>query len=79
MLNAPAMEGPNHAAAHDRPPHPPGRRRSADGAGAFAQTADGRVQVRIATDHGDILAALEAAKAPITCANFLRYVDSPAL
>jgi len=44
--------------------------------GAFAQTADGRVRVLIATDHGDIHAALEAAKAPITCANFLRYVDS---
>ena len=44
--------------------------------GAFAQSTDGRVQVLIATDHGDIHAALEAAKAPITCANFLRYVDS---
>ena len=44
--------------------------------GAFAQTGDGRVQILIQTDHGDILAALEAAKAPITCANFLRYVDA---
>ena len=44
--------------------------------GAFAQSTDGRVQVLIATDHGDIHAALEAAKAPITCANFLRYVDT---
>ncbi len=44
--------------------------------GAFAQTADGRVQVLIATDHGEMIAALEAAKAPITCANFLRYVDA---
>ena len=44
--------------------------------GAFAQIADARVQVRIATDQGDILAVLETARAPITGANFLRYVDS---
>ena len=45
---------------------------------AFAESPDGRVQVRIATDHGDILAALEVAKAPVTCAISLRYVDEAA-
>ena len=45
------------------------------GPAAFAQS-DARPRVLISTDHGDILAALEATKAPITCANFLRYVDA---
>ena len=37
---------------------------------------DDRPKVMIHTDHGDILVALEAIKAPITSANFLRYVDA---
>ena len=33
------------------------------------------VRVRIETDHGDIEVELDAAKAPATVANFLKYVD----
>jgi peptidyl-prolyl cis-trans isomerase A (cyclophilin A) len=33
------------------------------------------VRVRIQTEKGDIEAELEAARAPVTVANFLRYVD----
>src|SRR3954462_2065857 len=36
---------------------------------------DGLVQVLLHTDAGDITLALEAVKAPITTANFLKYVD----
>ena len=43
---------------------------------AQAQGANDVAKVLIATDHGDILAGLEVAKAPITCGNFLRYVDA---
>ncbi|HVY33464.1 MAG TPA: peptidylprolyl isomerase [Caulobacteraceae bacterium] len=41
-----------------------------------AQGGGDLVKVLIATDKGDILAGLEEGKAPITCANFLRYVDA---
>lgn len=40
-----------------------------------AQDGGDLAKVLIATDKGDILALLEVGKAPITCANFLRYVD----
>ena len=43
---------------------------------AFAQAA--KPQVRIKTNHGAIVVELEADKAPITSANFLRYVDTKA-
>ena len=36
----------------------------------------GTVMVEIVTDHGRIEAALDSAHAPITVANFLRYVDA---
>ena len=42
----------------------------------WAQGAGDLAKVLIATDKGDILAGLEVVKAPITCANFLRYVDA---
>jgi peptidyl-prolyl cis-trans isomerase A (cyclophilin A) len=35
-------------------------------------------RVTIRTDHGPIVIELESNKAPITCANFLRYVDAKA-
>jgi peptidyl-prolyl cis-trans isomerase A (cyclophilin A) len=41
---------------------------------AFAQPV--RTRVRLQTDKGDILVELADDKAPITVANFLRYVDS---
>ena len=41
---------------------------------ALAAAVMPRVQVR--TDKGDFTLALEAARAPLTCANFLRYVDA---
>ena len=45
-------------------------------AGAAGARADDKpARVRIETDLGDIEVELEAAKAPVTVANFLRYVD----
>jgi peptidyl-prolyl cis-trans isomerase A (cyclophilin A) len=39
-----------------------------------AQT--GEVRVRVQTELGDIVLAVDQAKAPVTAANFLRYVDA---
>ena len=39
-----------------------------------AQT--GTVRVRVQTELGDIVIAVDQAKAPVTAANFLRYVDA---
>ena len=44
-------------------------------AGAAGATAD-KPRVKIVTDRGAFTVELEAAKAPITAANFLRYVDA---
>jgi peptidyl-prolyl cis-trans isomerase A (cyclophilin A) len=44
---------------------------------ALAQTSpDGRPKVVLATGDGPITIELASDKAPLTCANFLRYVDS---
>ena len=47
--------------------------------GAPAPAADppGPVRVLIRAEKGDIEVELDAAKAPVTVANFLRYVDGP--
>ena len=42
---------------------------------AWADDKSKPVRVRIETDHGDIEVELDAAKAPATVANFLKYVD----
>jgi peptidyl-prolyl cis-trans isomerase A (cyclophilin A) len=44
-------------------------------AGAGAQPAAPEIRVRIDTDHGAIVLALDPAHAPKTVANFLKYVD----
>src|SRR5215204_1387604 len=44
-------------------------------AAAVADDPTKPVRVRIETDHGDIEVELDAAKAPATVANFLKYVD----
>ncbi|WP_309643730.1 peptidylprolyl isomerase [Phenylobacterium sp.] len=43
-----------------------------------ASAAGGKPRVVIKTSRGSIVVELEARKAPITCANFLRYVDAKA-
>ncbi|SNS44426.1 peptidyl-prolyl cis-trans isomerase A (cyclophilin A) [Sphingomonas laterariae] len=43
---------------------------------AAAPPAPGQVLVRLQTSEGPIVVAVETKKAPITAANFLRYVDS---
>jgi peptidyl-prolyl cis-trans isomerase A (cyclophilin A) len=45
------------------------------GLSAFADSKDGPVRVVIQTEKGEIEAELETAKAPLTTANFLKYVD----
>jgi peptidyl-prolyl cis-trans isomerase A (cyclophilin A) len=46
---------------------------------ALGQTADrarpGEVLVRLETPHGNIVIAVDTARAPMTAANFLKYVD----
>ena len=37
--------------------------------------AQGIVRIRIVTSEGEFLAALDSARAPVTVANFMRYVD----
>lgn len=61
-----------------------GRRSFVVGAGLLASApklalaAPAKPRVLIKTNHGAILVELEAKRAPITSANFLRYVDSKA-
>ena len=43
-------------------------------AGVLAQSAP--VRVRVQTELGDIVIAVDQAKAPVTAANFLKYVDA---
>ena len=46
------------------------------GAPRLALAAPAKPKVVIATNHGSIVVELEAERAPITSANFLRYVDT---
>lgn len=46
------------------------------GAPRLALAAAAKPRVVIATNHGSIVVELEAERAPITSANFLRYVDT---
>jgi len=48
------------------------------GAPRAALATPARPRVLIKTNHGSILVELEAGKAPLTSANFLRYVDARA-
>lgn len=41
---------------------------------AGAMAADDTVEVKLKTSHGEIVLALDSAKAPVTVENFLRYV-----
>jgi peptidyl-prolyl cis-trans isomerase A (cyclophilin A) len=43
---------------------------------ARAQTPSGPVRVRVQTELGDIVLEVDQTRAPITAANFLRYVDA---
>ena len=44
--------------------------------GAALVAQSGTVRVRVQTELGDIVLAIDQAKAPVTAANFLRYVDA---
>lgn len=46
------------------------------GGKAFAQAPAANPRVRVQTDHGAFIVELARDKAPITAANFLRYVDT---
>ncbi len=48
---------------------------AADAGGANAPASQALVNVRLETTEGPIVVALEQGRAPITTANFLRYVD----
>jgi peptidyl-prolyl cis-trans isomerase A (cyclophilin A) len=48
------------------------------GLGLAAQAGDGEVVVRIETALGDIDIAVDTKRAPVTAANFLKYVDAKA-
>ncbi|MDX1573551.1 MAG: peptidylprolyl isomerase [Methylophaga sp.] len=43
---------------------------------AQAEGGDAQPRVKLATNHGDIIIALNAEKAPNTVANFIQYVES---
>ena len=43
---------------------------------ASAQTSSGIVRVRVQTELGDIIVEVDCKRAPITAANFLKYVDA---
>ena len=47
-----------------------------DGSGPGAQSAPGPVRVIIETEAGEIEAEIDTVRAPITAANFLKYVDA---
>jgi peptidyl-prolyl cis-trans isomerase A (cyclophilin A) len=47
----------------------------AQGAGLDVPRSGGTARVLIRTDRGDIVVEVDAASAPLTAANFLRYVD----
>ena len=47
-----------------------------DGSGPGAQGAPGPVRVIIETEAGEIEAEIDTVRAPITAANFLKYVDA---
>ncbi|HMF97244.1 MAG TPA: peptidylprolyl isomerase [Vicinamibacterales bacterium] len=46
------------------------------GAAGIADAADGPVRVVVQTERGDIVLEIDATHAPLTAANFLRYVDA---
>jgi len=46
------------------------------GAAGIAHSADDPVRVLVQTERGDIVLEIDATHAPLTAANFLRYVDA---
>ena len=46
------------------------------GAAGIAHSAEGPVRVLVQTERGDIVLEVDATHAPLTAANFLRYVDA---
>jgi peptidyl-prolyl cis-trans isomerase A (cyclophilin A) len=72
---APAATTPSGAAPPATGAPPPAPPAAAPAAPVTPPPKPGTVRVRIDTSLGHILLDLEAKKAPITTANFLRYVD----